>query len=117
MTRRRFSFAFLVFLHATMSVVSGQAIVRSIPAPGPEPRGLAWDGNALWVADAELDSVFRVDPVDGTVLHSFYFYTDFWYGGLTWSIDDNLWLSNGASIYLLMPSTGDVKYVLPCPGG
>jgi hypothetical protein len=94
-----------------------QSVVSTIPAPGPESRGLAWDGEYLWVVDAGVDSIFKVDPVDGRVVHSFYYYTDFWYGGLTWSADGNLWQANGAAIYLLIPSTGDIKYVLPCPGG
>ena len=55
--------------------------------------------------------------MDGSVLHSFYYYLDSSYGGMTWNTDGNLWFSGGAAIYLLAPSTGDIKYVLPCPGG
>ena len=112
-----------VFLSILMAVSSSvapalaQTVVHSIPAPGPESRGLAWDGTSLWVADAELDSVFQVNPADGRVLHSFYYYLDASYGGMTWGEDGNLWLSDGAAIYLLVPSSGSIKYVLPCPGG
>jgi hypothetical protein len=106
----------LTMCFATVPVI-GQSVVRSIPAPGPESRGLAWDGNSLWLVDSEVGMIYQVDPVDGTVLHSFEYYTDFRYGGLTWSADGNLWQANGAAIYLLEPTTGDIKYVLPCPGG
>ena len=111
------SFGLTVFLAALISSLGGQTIDRSIPTPGPESRGLAWDGKNLWVADSELDSVFQVDPMDGSVLHSFYYYLDSSYGGMTWNTDGNLWFSGGAAIYPLAPSTGDIKYVLPCPGG
>ncbi|KPJ66312.1 hypothetical protein AMJ44_08535, partial [candidate division WOR-1 bacterium DG_54_3] len=38
-----------------------QGIVDSFPSPASEPRGLAWDGEYLWCADAGTDSVYKLD--------------------------------------------------------
>ena len=46
-------------------------IVSTIPAPGPNPHGVAWDGSYLWVGDAETDSIYKVNPEDGSVILSF----------------------------------------------
>jgi subtilisin-like proprotein convertase family protein len=35
------------------------------------PYGLTWDGRALWVADREEDMIYRVSPVDGSLLNFF----------------------------------------------
>jgi outer membrane protein assembly factor BamB len=107
-------FALLVILHAG---ASGQEIVRAFPAPGPLSRGLTWDGEHVWAVDAEVDSIFKVDPQNGAVVHSIYFETFDPFGGLTLSEDGNLWLSNGPTIYLLDSGTGDMITNFGCPGG
>ena len=46
-------------------------VLRSIPAPGPQPRGLAWDGTRLWINDFSRRQIFALDPVSGKVLRQF----------------------------------------------
>jgi DNA-binding beta-propeller fold protein YncE len=97
-------------------LAASQTVVDSLPAPGSQTRGLAWDGTHLWNADAN-DTVYQIDPSTGAVVSSFYFVIDAAYGGITWSQDDNLWIANGNYIYKVNPTTGDIVYDFHCPGG
>jgi hypothetical protein len=36
--------------------------IQRLPAPGPEPLGLAFDGTALWIASREAHRLYLVDP-------------------------------------------------------
>lgn len=38
-----------------------------LPAPGPEPLGLAFDGTALWIASREAHRLYAMDPATWTV--------------------------------------------------
>jgi hypothetical protein len=38
-----------------------------LPAPGPEPLGLAFDGTTLWVSSREAHRLYAMDPVTWTV--------------------------------------------------
>lgn len=57
-----------------MDPVTG-TVVRTIPAPGNQtPRGLEMVDGSLWVVDANTypdDAIYRLDPVDGSVLESY----------------------------------------------
>ena len=57
-----------------MDPVTG-TVVRTIPAPGNRtPRGLEMVDGSLWVVDANTypdDAIYRLDPVDGSVLESY----------------------------------------------
>jgi outer membrane protein assembly factor BamB len=99
------------------AISSGQEVVRVIPTPGDLSRGLAFDGEFLWIVDAGVDSVFRIDPFTGEAVFSFYFETFDPFGGLTMSEDGNLWISNGPSIFLLDVEDGTVLHNFGCPGG
>ena len=94
-----------------------QEIVDLIPSPGNEPRGLTWDGDYLWCADAGTDSVYKLDISNGSVISSFPFSIESGYGGITWSDDDNMWIANGSLIYKVNPADGEVLYNFSCPGG
>ncbi len=55
---------------------SGDTVPPSIPTPHPQPWGLAWDGEYIWVTDDGQDTpddgyIFKLDPTTGTVLDSF----------------------------------------------
>jgi len=39
------------------------------PSPGPEPRGLDWDGAFLWNVDSETDKIYKLDA-EGQVITS-----------------------------------------------
>jgi sugar lactone lactonase YvrE len=43
--------------------------LRSIPAPGTTPAGVAFEGKALWTVDGRNRMAYRVDPATGAVDH------------------------------------------------
>jgi len=94
-----------------------QEAINSLPSPAGEPRGLTWDGEYLWCADAGTDSVFKLDITDGSVVSSIPFSIEPTYGGLTWGAETNLWIANGSRIYEVNPANGDVISSFSCPGG
>ena len=44
-------------------------IVRFVPAPGEDLRGLAWDGRRFWVYSPTTNEAIAVSPMDGSVRH------------------------------------------------
>ncbi len=56
-----------------LALVAGQAGAQpSIPAPGFQPSGLAFDGVSLFVAELSgFRTIFEVDPTDGSIINSF----------------------------------------------
>jgi streptogramin lyase len=112
----RFKHMILAFLFITVlpHSIKGQQIINLFSSPGNESRGLAWDGEYLWCADAGTDSVYKLNPVDGTILSSFPFSIGSSYGGMTWSDDNNIWIANGSRIYKLDPTTGNTLTSFGC---
>jgi DNA-binding beta-propeller fold protein YncE len=110
---------FFIGLLISIPVHSGaQHIVQEFNAPGTESRGLAWDGQYLWCADAAKDSIYKIDPTTGQVIHSIYFDLDFTYGGgIVWSDDAALWVTRWQYFRKLDPSTGQEITNFHCPGG
>ena len=95
---------FLLSPHTTF----GQGILKEIDAPGPNARGLAWDGQYLWCADAVKDSIFKIDPTTGQVMHSIFFDVNATFGGgLTWNGDGTLWTNRMWYFHKLDALTGD----------
>ena len=114
------SFSILAALLAHHWTGSCQEILRQFNAPGPEARGLAWDGQYLWCADSYNGKVYQLDPNDGSIISSFNFSIDYSYGGLAWSPDNTIWItsySGGSTFYKVNPATGAVISSFHCPGG
>jgi len=107
---------FLVLTAFSYSV-KGQQILNSFPSPGNGSRGLAWDGEYLWCADASTDSVYKLNPSSGAVISSFPFSIASGYGGLTWGKDSTIWIANGYWMSQVNPSTGNTISQFHCPGG
>ena len=109
----------LIFLLITISTsVESHEIIKEFDAPGPEARGLAWDGQYLWGADALKDSIFKIDPVSGLVLHRIYFdFNTAYGGGIAWSSDEALWVIRMQYFYELDPISGEGIANFHCPGG
>lgn len=108
---------FFYIIHIPISSY-GQEVIRELDAPGPESRGLAWDGQYLWCADAEEDSVFKIDPESGQVLHAIYFkISESYGGGITWNEDETLWITLNQFFYKLDADTGQELANFHCPGG
>ena len=97
--------------------VYSQTIVNSFPSPGPEPRGLAWDGLYLWCAEYESGRIFKLDPASGTKVDSFTLPIDSQFGGITWGSDNQIWVANGSFVYEIDPASGDTLSSFRCPGG
>ena len=95
-----------------------QHILKELDAPGPESRGLAWDGQYLWCADALKDSIFKIDPASGQVIHAIHFDLNSSYGGgITWSGDGAIWVTRVQYFYKLDATTGQELTNFHCPGG
>jgi len=118
MLPRYFKFIIALIICVTLAVsAKPQTIIDSFPSPGNESRGLAWDDEYLWCADAGTDSVYKLNPSNGTIVSSFPFSIGLDYGGITWSDDNNIWIGNGSYVYKVDPNTGQELYSFHCPGG
>ncbi len=69
-------------------------VVDTIPSPGTQPQGLAWDGTSIWVVmddnDGDPEKIWELDPLTGDTLLSFYIPTTR-PRGLVWD-GTHLWL-------------------------
>ncbi len=87
-----------------------------IPSPDATPRGLAYDGEALWVCGDSTDQLYRIDG-GGNVLMVVDTPT-VWSDGLTY---DGEFLWHGSSyldrIYKLDPADGGMETYFNSPGG
>jgi transglutaminase-like putative cysteine protease/streptogramin lyase len=96
-------------------------VLRTFPTPGAQPTGLAFDGKNLWLADAQTDRIYRIDPHNGKVLSSFES-PGYHPEGLAWD-GTHLWHVDGMERYLyrIDPSSGRAVKVLesnsPFPRG
>jgi hypothetical protein len=114
--KRALALAFGAWLSLTMAAliwnsgaiqampVGGSPIVSQFTVPGSSPRGLTWDGSALWLVD-NLENVYKLDT-SGNVLSSFSI--TFTASGMTWD-GSALWINSDSSsgpIYKL--NTGGV---------
>ena len=60
-------FSLLLFLLHQHALALPGDVVATIPTPGKTPTGLTFDGKSLWVADRLADSLYALNPVDGTI--------------------------------------------------
>lgn len=88
------------------------AVTATFPSPGPAPRGLAWDGVALWHADGTTRTLYRIDARQGHVLAAFPVDAD--PRGLAWD-GQHLWLADNQTKTLrqIDPASGQVGTVIP----
>lgn len=119
MTRWQWLLSVFLLIPLIPISVRAQDIVKEFDAPGPESRGLAWDGTYLWCADAELDSIFKIDPATGQEIHAIPFVRNFEFsrgGGITWSGEDALWVTHRQYFYKLNSTNGQETANFHCPG-
>lgn len=60
-----------IVMRETSTLLDTGDVIHSIPAPGASCQGLTWDGAYLWVSDIAVDTIYKVSPVDGSILGSF----------------------------------------------
>jgi hypothetical protein len=87
-------------------------IVSTIPTPGPSPKGLAWDGSHLWVADDSTDTIYRINPADGRIVSTIPSP-----GGRPWGIawdGSHIWVAENEkkSLFKLNPATGEIVHTI-----
>jgi streptogramin lyase len=89
-------------------------IILQFPSPGSSPSDLAWDGAHLWLADDGTDTVYKLDPSDGTVLSSFT--SPGSPRGLVWN-GTQLWHSDNGTrqLYRVDRATGAVLSAIDAP--
>jgi len=108
-------FLFTIFIIPKIITAVPGDVVHSIPAPGTCPTGLTWDGNFLWVADRKTDSLYKIDPKDGSIEKSIPS-PSFWPMGLAW---DGKFLWNvdirEEIIYKIDPESEQVVFSIPTP--
>ncbi len=102
----------LLALGAAAQSVPG-TVLEAFPLDLKTPTGLAWDGEALWVADLQSATLNAVDPETGKVLRQ----VDapgYLPLGLTWD-GARLWVVDGAdkTAYAWNPDTGITERALP----
>src|SRR3954470_6725407 len=90
---------------ATMTAVS------SVPLPGLQPCGLAWDGEAWWHADGTANRVYRLEATDGAVRREYEVRGAM--GGTAWG-DGHVWQAIPAEnkIVKLDPWSGEPVHEL-----
>jgi sugar lactone lactonase YvrE len=90
-------------------------VVLQFPAPGPSPSGLAWDGEALWVADNTTNSIYQLDPADGHIIASFKA-PEGQVSGLAFG-DGHLWCADlGSAVIRQLDTAGNrLQADLSCP--
>lgn len=87
-------------------------VLATIKAPGPNPQGLAYDGENLWVADRDHRKIYKVSPEDGTPLFSIAFDGELagttWDGGKIWQAD-----RTSRTISRIDPESGSIDVSIP----
>ena len=85
-------------------------VVRSIPAPGPNPFNIVWDRHKIWVHDWADDTATAVSPTDGTVLNTVKLPKG-GEGGAFGAWDDSLWVlpSHTKTLSRIDPASGEVQ--------
>ena len=88
------------------------AVTATFPSPGPAPRGVAWDGVALWYTDGTTRTLYRIDAWQGHVRVAFPVDAD--PRGLAWD-GQHLWLADNQTKTLrqIDPASGQVGMVIP----
>lgn len=86
------------------------------PSLDLKPVGLTWDGEYFWVSDEINDTIYKIEPDDGSIILSFPSpgprpFGLAWDGQYLWHADAQL-----DTIYKLDPVDGSVILSLPTPG-
>jgi len=103
---------------STETTGEGQAtLVFSCPSPTTSNIGLTWDGTHLWIASNALDTAYRVDPFDCSIVHSIPLPSPGYPTGLAWD-GRYLWSTDGdlETIFQLDPLNGSIISSFPSPG-
>ena len=102
------------------------SIVDQYDMPGEELRGIAWDGESIWVyswrfGSTNVDTIYQVDPADGTILSTIQtpFASNNYAGGMTF-YDGYLWITryypdDPTEIHKVDPATGQSVATLTSP--
>ncbi len=119
MCKRFFSptifFISLCIVSGSLCFAAVGSVERSLPAPGPSPTGMTWDGKYLWIADMKLHTIFKINPDNGSVISSIPS-PGLWPAGLAW---DGMYLWNVDTvekrIYKIDPSSGTILQSFDSP--
>ena len=87
-----------------MSTTEGK-IVSVIKAPGPNPQGMAWDGECLWVSDRANHHIYRLNAKTGDQLVALAFEGEL--AGVAW---------DGAHVWVADRSTRTISQIDPESG-
>jgi transglutaminase-like putative cysteine protease len=105
---------FFILLPSLTFAVTGDVVV-SFATPGTCPTGMTFDGKNLWVLDHKSDSLYSIDPSNGTVIKGLAS-PGYKSVGLTWD-GNNLWILDEEEnlIFQLDPKSGLAKKTIYAP--
>lgn len=110
---KKLSTCILVLLVAAYGA-SGKVgdVLKVIETPGPCPKGLAFDGKNLWLADAFTGRIYAIDAETGEVIKSFET-PGYAPEGLAWDGQCLWYIDSGENLlYRLDPDSGEVVKVV-----
>lgn len=111
-----------------MPTAAPPATAMEFDTPSSFPTGLTWDGQYLWNCDFNSETIYAIDPADGSVIKSFRAPgTDpeglTWDGKYLWHVDSGNSYTLGCAqaklyIYKIDPRSGEAvqKFEAPGPG-
>ncbi|MBN1274500.1 MAG: hypothetical protein JXB26_19740 [Candidatus Aminicenantes bacterium] len=110
--KKIFAIICLFFLFGPAVSAKVGDVSKVIKTPGPCPKGLAFDGNFLWLSDDFTDMIYKINPGDGSVVKDFEA-PGFCPEGLAWD-GKNLWCVDAGEkhMYLINPETGVAVSIL-----
>ena len=91
-------------------------VERTLEIPASDPKGLAWDGNHLWVSDGAANKIHKLDvetgqpvltiPFDGEIAGTA------WDGSHLWQVDNRT-----KTVSQIDPENGSIAMALACDPG
>jgi len=106
----------LFFLFVDQALGAPGEVIKSFPTPRTCSTGVAWDGSSLWVADRKCDTLYQLDPTNGSIKNTISS-PGYWPMGLAWD-GKYLWNSDlgEGMIYQIDPRNGLTLKSIPSPG-
>ncbi len=72
------------------------SIISEITTPGPNIKGMVYDGIFLWVCDKDLRTIFRIFPENNTIVQEYQF-QQINPNGICYDDDGYLWITDSSS--------------------
>jgi len=110
--KKNITLLLLIIIFSSLCYARVGDVIKTFKTPGPLPTGLTFDGKFLWLAEANTDKIYKINPKDGNVISGFES-PGFHPEGLAWD-GKYLWHVDAVEKYLycLEPTNGTAIKVL-----